>query len=825
MSDPQPFKKKPRAPKPEEVDPRGPDQEGEEDSSAWSPMSGFRKLQGAFTDPKSRLPSSAEGGADSAERRMLRRRLNQMEAAAKRDLEPAPEVPRPPIVLPDIRSSGQRPVEEAWTDSSTRQPPTGRGANGHHRQTFDRPASDHSIFEKTDEELSAALEREEAERRQTRETRADFIREAEADEDLVTTQAEVTAPPRRTNDPHAAERLDWEDRQRQFQGALSAAGAQVVELQNAARSLEEELERERGERQQLEYRYQTAQAAWNVTRRELESRVGQLEAIRDEHVTALATVSMQYQQVVDARAAEQKSLAAAQHHLDSRAEELREVDAGRATAEQALEITSAKLRRTVEDATRAAADLARLTEKRDADVKAWETTRRQLESDLKSARAAAEKANAGREADRQAHKKELKKALDAKRRAESNAVANDGPAPETADAESEDLGDGRASWDATRQQLAIWIATRQQLEAEGDGTRSSGDLQDASLVLREKELQKAIEARTKMQAALAKSEADRQRALNVHAAERAAWNTTRHEIEARLRQVESADGDRQRLQQALDEANARHGQLVSAHRALELQLAETTSRLQQLGADSKNPRQRSETETPFGTRTKFEDRLPQNRRLEEVGRLAGAMVPDITQLVSSIDLCGSELARVLDAADPRREPARAIVAFSQRASGLLRQLLAFSEKQSKPLKTVDVSDSVRRAQSVLDRLAGPDIDLKIRLGATGLISAGEDDVEHLVTALVFSVRDLLPVGGSLTIETHQIDPGQDADPSDPAGQFVLTVSAAGYGMQPPKASAALELVVQRCGGELFFDGTSTAGAVFEVRFPLIASDA
>jgi len=123
---------------------------------------------------------------------------------------------------------------------------------------------------------------------------------------------------------------------------------------------------------------------------------------------------------------------------------------------------------------------------------------------------------------------------------------------------------------------------------------------------------------------------------------------------------------------------------------------------------------------------------------------------------------------------------------------------------------------------------GADIDLKIELGPSGVISAGEDDVDHLVTALVLSARDLLPVGGLLTIGTRRAEPGQvNADQPDGSatGHFLLTVKASGFGVQPAQVTSALELVVQRCAGELYFDGTTANGVVFQVRFSLARPDA
>ena len=335
------------------------------------------------------------------------------------------------------------------------------------------------------------------------------------------------------------------------------------------------------------------------------------------------------------------------------------------------------------------------------------------------------------------------------------------------------------------------------------------------------------DARSSFQAELGEAQMMHQKALEAHASERATWNATRRELEARLRHGQTIEQDRAHLQQALEASRTRYADLVSAHAALEAQLAETTATLQQLAVESDDFRRKVEAEFHGDIRAELEQRLNDARRLEEVGRLAGAMAPDLKGLVASIDRRSADLTSALDASDPCQASAREIVALSERAAVLLRQLLTFSEKQSKALEPLDVDAAVRRVEPVLRQMAGTDIDLRFELGEPGTISASADDVEHLVTALVFSGRDLLPVGGSLTVQTRRTD----ADPARPepadgraGGHCLLIVRASGYGVHPPQASSALELIVQRCGGDLYFDGTVDQGAFFQVRFPVTRVD-
>jgi len=114
-------------------------------------------------------------------------------------------------------------------------------------------------------------------------------------------------------------------------------------------------------------------------------------------------------------------------------------------------------------------------------------------------------------------------------------------------------------------------------------------------------------------------------------------------------------------------------------------------------------------------------------------------------------------------------------------------------------------------EPLLTRLVGAHLDFQIALGPTELASAGEDDLEQLLTALVVGVRDLLTVGGAIRLETA-------AGPADWATEggldlksgptLTITVAAAGYGVQPPQVTPSLEQLAQRCGGSLdvFHDG-------------------
>ena len=214
----------------------------------------------------------------------------------------------------------------------------------------------------------------------------------------------------------------------------------------------------------------------------------------------------------------------------------------------------------------------------------------------------------------------------------------------------------------------------------------------------------------------------------------------------------------------------------------------------------------------------LEGRLRQARRLEEVGTLATAMAPDIVALIQAIEETGSQISADLSAKDAQQARLDKIRTRATRAAELVRQLVAFSRRQVQAPPPVDLNEAVGRAGPMLTRLVGPHVDFEIRLGKADGVAASEDDLEQLLTTLVVSGRDLLPVGGSLVLETTRLDFEQSGS-GDPVGPGVLlSVSASGYGVQPVQQAVAVEVVARRCGGEVRMSGDPGRRAALQVYF-------
>ncbi len=116
---------------------------------------------------------------------------------------------------------------------------------------------------------------------------------------------------------------------------------------------------------------------------------------------------------------------------------------------------------------------------------------------------------------------------------------------------------------------------------------------------------------------------------------------------------------------------------------------------------------------------------------------------------------------IVYAALPQDHPSRELVVEIQkagdRAAGLTRQLLAFSRQTVLETRVLDPNALVRNLESMLRRLIGEDVDLATRLTrALGRVKADPSQLEQAVVNLCLNAQDAMPLGGQITIETHDV---------------------------------------------------------------------
>jgi DNA-binding response OmpR family regulator len=200
-------------------------------------------------------------------------------------------------------------------------------------------------------------------------------------------------------------------------------------------------------------------------------------------------------------------------------------------------------------------------------------------------------------------------------------------------------------------------------------------------------------------------------------------------------------------------------------------------------------------------------------RKEPFTELATAAVQALAELAMPIGDCGSVLMECLDKDDPRRTRAVRLMEIARQAGKLARQLLALRSRQ----EALDLNLMVAQIAGKLRSLAGENVKLLTILSPRlPHVLAAPPLTEQLLTALVAFARDLLPVGGTITLEMAQRAP--DAAP-EPEQCVLLAVTASGYSVQPHAETSVLDPFVAACGGSLSSAGDAETGVTIEVSLP------
>src|SRR6266702_2650711 len=188
--------------------------------------------------------------------------------------------------------------------------------------------------------------------------------------------------------------------------------------------------------------------------------------------------------------------------------------------------------------------------------------------------------------------------------------------------------------------------------------------------------------------------------------------------------------------------------------------------------------------------------LQQAQKMEAVGQLAGGMAHDFNNLLTVI-CSGTAMLKGERLSEEGREDLVEVAHAAQRATELTRKLLAFSRKQTMQPRVIRLDDDVREAEKMLRRLVREDITITTRLHASRwLVLVDPAQMETVLVNLVVNARDAMPSGGTITIETSEIqvdDEFAQRGPDLECGPYVmLAVSDTGVGMPAHVVARAFE---------------------------------
>jgi two-component system cell cycle sensor histidine kinase/response regulator CckA len=183
----------------------------------------------------------------------------------------------------------------------------------------------------------------------------------------------------------------------------------------------------------------------------------------------------------------------------------------------------------------------------------------------------------------------------------------------------------------------------------------------------------------------------------------------------------------------------------------------------------------------------LEEQFRQSQKMEALGQLAGGIAHDFNNLLTVINTYSELLLNELDATNALRKDVTEIQRAGVRAASLTRQLLAFSRKQMLQPRVLDLNTVVEELEPMLRRLIGEHIRIVIRQESDlGPVKADPGQLEQVLINLAVNARDAMPDGGTLLIETANVDLEEmniARHPGVVPGSYsMLSVSDTGVGM-------------------------------------------
>jgi two-component system cell cycle sensor histidine kinase/response regulator CckA len=241
---------------------------------------------------------------------------------------------------------------------------------------------------------------------------------------------------------------------------------------------------------------------------------------------------------------------------------------------------------------------------------------------------------------------------------------------------------------------------------------------------------------------------------------------------------------------------------------------------------------------------KVEEQLAQSQKMNAVGQLAGGVAHDFNNVLQAIIGYSDLLLANHRPTDPSFQDIMQIKQNANRAASLVRQLLAFSRRQTLRPEVLNLNDRLYDLSMLLKRLLGERVELDLSHGRDlWFVKADVNQFEQVVVNLAVNARDAMPDGGKLAIRTANVSAQEAASlnvSAMPAADYVLVeVSDTGSGMTPEVLDKIFEPffttkevgkgtglglstvfgIVKQSGGYIDVDSKPGGGTTFRIYLP------
>ncbi|MEO0977828.1 MAG: PAS domain-containing protein [Pseudomonadota bacterium] len=241
----------------------------------------------------------------------------------------------------------------------------------------------------------------------------------------------------------------------------------------------------------------------------------------------------------------------------------------------------------------------------------------------------------------------------------------------------------------------------------------------------------------------------------------------------------------------------------------------------------------------------LEAQFAQSQKMQAIGQLAGGVAHDFNNVLTAIIGFSDLLLASHRPTDPSFQDIMNIKQNANRAAGLVRQLLAFSRRQTLRPQQLELNDVLADLSILLDRLLGEKVELKVVHGRDlWPVMADLNQLEQVIVNLAVNAGDAMAEGGRLTIRTSNVEEAQSTQFENtrgmPPGEYTLVeVEDTGHGMPPEIMEKIFDPffstkevgkgtglglstvygIVKQTGGFIFCTSEVDAGTTFRLFLP------
>ncbi|HWE20247.1 MAG TPA: ATP-binding protein [Hyphomicrobiaceae bacterium] len=240
----------------------------------------------------------------------------------------------------------------------------------------------------------------------------------------------------------------------------------------------------------------------------------------------------------------------------------------------------------------------------------------------------------------------------------------------------------------------------------------------------------------------------------------------------------------------------------------------------------------------------LELKFAHSHKMEAVGQLAGGVAHDFNNVLTAIIGFSDLLLQTHRPTDPAYRDIMNIKSSANRAAGLVRQLLAYSRRQTLQAEVLELGELLTDLSALLNKALGEKIALKILPGRDlWHVKADKTQFEHVIINLAVNAKDAMPDGGRLTVRLRNVSERESLKLTGlgvAAGEYLLVeVEDTGVGIPPDVIGRIFEPffttkdvgkgtglglstvygIVKQTGGYIFADSEVGTGTTFRIYLP------